>query len=288
MTETLLLLLKVSVSAIIFAIGMDATPADATYLWRRPALLARSLLAMYVVVPLAAWLMVRLLRLPPGVEIALLVLAVSAGAPLLPKKLLPIGDGTYTFSLVVTSSLLAIALVPAWLALLGPQFGSPVDLAPGRVAWLLARGFFLPLVAGMVVRGRAPAFANRFAARLIAVAGVALTGGALALLALHWSVLAAVQLPGVLILAALLVIALATGHALGGPTEDDRTTLAIACATRHLGIALIMAASIPGPRTAVLMAAYFITAAAVTVPYLKWRRGVGARVPGGPSSLGPR
>src|SRR5271165_6755745 len=49
------------------------------------------------------------------VEIALLVLAVSAGAPLLPRKLMKIGDGAYIFSLVVTSSLLAILVVPAWL-----------------------------------------------------------------------------------------------------------------------------------------------------------------------------
>jgi len=41
------------------------------------------------------------------------VLAVSAGAPLLPRKLMKIGDGAYIFSLALTSSLLAILLVPA-------------------------------------------------------------------------------------------------------------------------------------------------------------------------------
>jgi bile acid:Na+ symporter, BASS family len=62
------------------------------YLWRRPGLLLRSLLAMYVLVPLAALILVKALTLPPGVEIGLLVLAVSAGAPLLPRKLLPIRE----------------------------------------------------------------------------------------------------------------------------------------------------------------------------------------------------
>ena len=37
-----------------------------------------------------------------------------------------------------------------------------------------------------------------------------------------------------------LVIALVIGHLMGGPTEDDRTALAIACATRHIGIALVV------------------------------------------------
>ncbi len=107
MVAALLLLLKVSVMAVILAIGMDSTREDLTYLWRRPGLLLRSLLAMYVVVPLTALLFVKLLSLPPGVEVAMLVLAVSAGGLMLPRKLMGIGDGSYVFSLVVLSSLLA-------------------------------------------------------------------------------------------------------------------------------------------------------------------------------------
>ena len=76
--------------------------------------------------------LVKVLSLAPGVEIGLLVLAVSAGAPLLPRKLMKIGDGAYIFSLVVTSSLLAILLVPAWLAVLGALFDYPVSLRPDR------------------------------------------------------------------------------------------------------------------------------------------------------------
>lgn len=121
MTAILLVLLKAAVGVILFAIGMGSTLTDAIYLWRRPWLLLRSLVAMYVLVPFVALVLVKLLTLQPGVEIALLVLAVSAGAPLLPRKLLAIGDGAYTFSLVVSYSVLAIVLVPAWLALLEPQ-----------------------------------------------------------------------------------------------------------------------------------------------------------------------
>ena len=81
MAEALLLLVKISVGALILAIGMGATLADLIYVWRRPGLLLRSLLAMYVLVPLAAFLLVKAWPLAPGVKAALLVLAVSAGAP---------------------------------------------------------------------------------------------------------------------------------------------------------------------------------------------------------------
>ena len=272
MTATLLLLLKISVGIIILAIGMDSTLKDATHLWRRPGLLLRSVLAMYVLVPLAALALVKALTLAPGVEIGLLVLAVSAGAPLLPRKLLHIGDGAYIFSLVVTSSLLAIILVPAWLAVLGPQFGRPVNLDASRVGWALAKSFLLPLAAGMLIRWFFPAFAERIVNRLMAIAGLVLTACSLALLILHWDVLLDARWGGVLTLAALIAIALAIGHWLGGPTEEDRTALAIACSTRHLGIAVLIAASLPGPRTAVIIAVYILTSAAISIPYLRWRR----------------
>ena len=168
------------------------------------------------------------------------------------------------------------SLVPAWLALLGPQFGNPPNLASARVAWVLAKSFFLPLAAGMIVRRFFPAFAERVADRLMEVAGLTLTLGAVLLLGLHWQVLLQASWPGVLTLATLIVLALAIGHWLGGPTEDDRTALAIACATRHLGIAVLVATSLPGPRTAVIVAFYILTSAVISIPYLRWRRSVAA------------
>ena len=115
----ILLALKASISVLIFAIGMSATVSDVAYLWQRPALLGRSLLAMYVFVPLVAVLMALGLDLPWGTEVALVVLGICAGAPLLPRKLVKLGGNpTYIFSLIVTTSVLSIITVPAGLALL--------------------------------------------------------------------------------------------------------------------------------------------------------------------------
>jgi len=80
-TEGLLVALKVSVALLILGIGLGSTFADLLYIWRRPGLLLRSLLAMYVLVPLAAVVLVSVLPVNPAVKAALLVLAVSAGAP---------------------------------------------------------------------------------------------------------------------------------------------------------------------------------------------------------------
>lgn len=272
MTVTLLILLKLFVTVIIFGIGLDSTPRDALRLFRHPALLLRSLLAMYVLVPLAALVLVRLLELPAGVEAGLLVLAVSAGAPLLPRKLLGIGDGAYIFSLVVVSSVLAVVLVPLWLDLLVPLFPRLPHLDPHQAALVLSGSFFLPLAAGMALRWLFPKGAAWAGERLVGLAGLALTVAALALLAVNWHVAVEVRWPGVASLAALILISLVIGHLVGGPNEEDRTALAVACATRHIGIAVVVATAMPGVRTAVVISVYIAISVVVTLPYMRWRR----------------
>jgi hypothetical protein len=93
----------------------------------------------------------------------------------------------------------------------------------------------------------------------------------------HWDILLLARWSGVLTLAGLVAISLAIGHLLGGPAEDDRTALAIACATRHIGIAVLIATSVPGPRTSVLVAFYTLTSAVISIPYLRWRRASASR-----------
>ena len=277
MTLVLLVLLKITVTTIIFGIGLDSTLHDAVRLFRHPALLLRSLLAMYVLVPLAAVGLVILLPLPPGAEAGLLVLAVSSGAPLLPRKLLGIGDGAYTFSLVVVSSVLAVILVPFWLEMLGPLFPRLPRLEPERTALVLGESFFLPLLAGMAVRRFFPKLAAWTGGRVVGLAGLAMTLAALVLLAVNWHVVLEVKWQGVAALALLILMALVIGHLVGGPQEENRSALAVACATRHIGVAVAVATSLPGGRVAVVISIYIAISVAITLPYTRWRRVVADR-----------
>jgi BASS family bile acid:Na+ symporter len=277
MIVALLVVLKITVTIIIFGIGLDSTPHDAVRLFRHPALLLRSVLAMYVLVPMAAVGLVILLPLPPGAEAALLVLAVSAGAPLLPRKLLGIGDGAYTFSLVVVSAVLAVILVPLWLEMLGPLFPRLPRLAPEKTALVLGESFFLPLLAGMAVRRVFPEVAARTGGRVVGLAGLAMTLAAIALLAVNLHVVLEVKWQGIAALALLILMALVIGHLAGGPEEENRSALAVACATRHIGVAVFVATSLPGGRTAAVISIYIAVSVAITLPYTRWRRLVAAR-----------
>jgi BASS family bile acid:Na+ symporter len=107
---------------------------------------------------------------------------------------------------------------------------------------------------------------------LLAAAGLTLTVCALVLLVLHREIVLQAGWPGFLTLLAFVALAVTIGHLLGGPSAADRTTLALACGSRHVGVAVAVAASLPGPRTAVLIALYVLSSALICMPYLRWRR----------------
>ena len=271
MTMALLVVIKCSVIALLCAIGVGSTLADVTYLLRRPALLLRSLIAMYVAMPLAALAVVQTIPLRPGVRTAILVLAISAGAPLLPRKLMTLGREGYVFSLVVLSSLLAVVAVPAWLTVLGPYFAREPEVGPGAVAFLIAKACLGPLFVGMLLRPLLGERAERVSEWVLKTVGVVLIVAGVVLLALNVSLLAAAGWGALLTLAGMTAVALAIGHVLGGPDREDRTALAVSCATRHIGVAMLAASTVPGPRVVALVLAYLVSAAVVTIPYLKLR-----------------
>src|SRR5689334_8888190 len=92
------LMVKASVVMIVFSLGLRATWRQATYLFRRPSRLLRSLFSMLIVMPLVAIVLVKLLQLPPVVEMIIIVLSVSPVPPILPKRQLQAG-GTRSYAL---------------------------------------------------------------------------------------------------------------------------------------------------------------------------------------------
>ena len=96
--------------------------------------------------------------------------------------------------------------------------------------------------------------------------------GGLVLLVLGWPLLREAGWTSILVLGLLTGAALAIGHLMGGPDPEDRTALATACATRHLGIAVLVAATVPGQRTSVLVIAYLVASFLASIPYVRWRK----------------
>jgi BASS family bile acid:Na+ symporter len=281
MTDLLLQSLQVCVIALLLAIGMDSRLADLRYLLARPGLLLRSLLAMYVLVPLAALGLIRLLDLPGPLNVALFVLAIAAGAPLLPRKLLRLGHTEYVFGLVVLTSLGAVLTVPASVVLFAPMFEHAGVIGPSAVAGTLAQSFFGPLLLGIVIGWLVPRRAAWLSDRILTIAGIALTMFALALLIVNVRLLVGVGAQALAVLTLMAGIAVAIGYLCGGPHPDGRTILGVACATRHVGVAILVAASLTEPRATALVAAYVVASSIATLIFMRLRSSTAQILPSG-------
>jgi BASS family bile acid:Na+ symporter len=268
-------ILGLSVAAIVFAIALEADHGTVRSLLRRPGLLARSLIAMFVVAPIAAVLMVVLFDLRPPVEAALVLLALSPVPPVLPRKEAKAGGSAdYGVALLAIAALVAIIFVPAALEVLARAFDRPLNLPAASVARVVGTTVLVPLAAGMVVRRLAPAAAARLAGPVGTGAFVILLLAIVPVLIKIWPEMRA--LVGDFTLVAIIVavvIGLVAGHLLGGPVPGDRTVLALSTATRHPGVAIAIAtASFPDrPEVPAAILLYLLVAVVVSVPYVKWR-----------------
>jgi BASS family bile acid:Na+ symporter len=270
------LVIKASIVLMVLGLGLNATWQDALYLFRKPGLLIRSVLSMNVIMPLVAAGLVVAFDLPLAVKIALVALALSPVPPILPKKEMKAGGhAPYAIGLLVAIALLAVITVPLGVAWFSSAFDRNGEIAPGAVAKVVLTSVLAPLAVGIALRQWAPALAARIAQPVAMLGNVLLIVSALPLAVAAWPAISALFGNGtVLILAAMAVIGLVTGHLLGGPQPDDRTVLALSTASRHPAVALAVAV-VGGVESKSGLAAillYLIVSALVSLPYVIWRK----------------
>lgn len=274
--QVIALALQASIVMTVFAFGLQATLADVLYVVRRPSLLGRSLVAMFVVMPIVAVALVSGFVLRPAVEAALLALAVSPIPPLLPSKERKKGGNVaYGLGLMVIVGALSIVFVPLAVELLGRYFLRPFAMPYWTVARIIGISTILPLAAGLVGRALLPAVAERVVAPVALVAKVLLVLALLPVLLkvapAAWGLIGNGSIGAMIAFA---VAGLAAGHVLGGPDPEHSVVLALSTATRHPAIALAVAqANFPDePYLGASIILYFAVSILVGIPYLTWRQ----------------
>jgi bile acid:Na+ symporter, BASS family len=263
-----LILLKLSIALTVFAIGLQSTMSDATYLFRHPRDLVRAFVSMYVVMPLAAIALVMTFNLHPAVKIALVALSVSPVPPIFPKKAAKAGgEGDYSVGLLVATGILAVAVIPITIEIFGAIGGIPLQVPLRSIALLVFTSILAPLLLGIAVAAIVPAFATKIAKPIGIGATVVLVLCLLPVLLKSLGTIFSLIGDGTLLsFIAFALIGYFAGDFLGRPEFEKRSVLALATATRHPAIALAMAsASFPEQKLALpAILLYFIVSAIVT------------------------
>lgn len=275
LAQSLPILLNVGIVGLVFALGLNALPRDAAFLWRRPGLLLRSLFSMVVAVPVAAVLLVLVLQTPRAANIGILAMAAAPGAPFTPQKQLKLGGRLpYVYSLLVTVMFLSVVTIPLTLDVFGFVFAEDATwVTPGQVAEVALLMLVLPLVLGMLVRRTLPGLAERLAKPLVLAANLLIGAIALLVLVKSFPAIMALGARAFAAMALLALVALACGHLLGGPRPEDRTALAVASSLRHPGLAMLIAeVAFPGEPAIAVVLANILICSLVSIPYTLWQK----------------
>ena len=232
---------------------------------RNVRLVMLTLVANFVLMPLGAFALAKVLWLDEPLGVGLLLLGCAAGAPFLPKLAqlakgnLPFGVGAMVLLMVIT-----VAYLPIVLPLLLPG----VTVNPVKIAQSLVLLMLLPLAIGLFVKARYEATAARVKPPLDWLSNVSLILLIVLITVVNFDkVLQVFGTRG--ILAGLLFIALGfcIGWMLGGPGNDTRPVLALATAQRNIAAALVVGSqSFSDPKVVVMVIVVAILGLIILMP----------------------
>ncbi len=152
-TVTRLLVLIFLVSSM-SGIGLGLTLSQIFSPLRNARLVVLAVITNFIIVPLLAMGIARLLRLEQPFALGLLLLGLSAGAPFLPKVVgIAKSDGAPAVGLMIgTTIFLPVAL---------PLLIKGVQVNPWKIARFLTLLMLIPLTAGLIVKARAESIGAR-------------------------------------------------------------------------------------------------------------------------------
>jgi BASS family bile acid:Na+ symporter len=234
------------------ALGLGLTIGQIVAPLRNFRLVSLALLASFVLMPLAAFALEKLLRLDQPLGEGLLLLGTAAGAPFLPK-LAGIAKANLAFAVGLMVLLMVVTI--GYMPLVLPLLLEGVSVDPLKIARSLVFLMLLPLAAGLGVK----AISEGGAARAKPVFDVISNVSLVLLMVLIWvlnfeKILQMFGTRGILAGALFTLFGYGIGMLFGGPGIDTRRVLAFGTAQRNIAAALVVGGqNFDDPRVVVMV-----------------------------------
>jgi BASS family bile acid:Na+ symporter len=271
------ILAAITLIEMMVTIGLGVTLSDVLRVGRSWSLVARAVLANYILVPAAAGGLLLLFRANPLVAVGFLVAAACPGAPYGPPlTAMAKGNVPVSVGLMVILAGTSAILAPLLLELLLPLVAEDTQLKVSVVKMVgsLLGVQLLPLCLGVLLRRQHPALAERLRGPA-GVLSAALNFLTLAvILFVQFRLLAEVRLIGYVGMLSLLIVTMVAGALASRRTREERKSMVITTSVRNVGVSLvIVTGSFPGTAaiTSATVYALFQTIVMVLVA-LAWGR----------------
>ena len=259
----------VFVISCMLAVGLSLTARQVVAPLRNARLVTFALLANFILMPLAAIAIGRLLQLDAPLGAALLLLGAAAGAPFLPL-LAGIAKGHLAFSVGLTVLLMVLSVV--YMPLVLPLLLNGISVDPLKIATSLLLLMLLPLGVGLAVKSGLERVAVRLEPLFSTVSNLTLV----LLMALIFvtniqNILSLYGTRGVIASALFLVAGSIIGWFLGGPAAETRSVMSLGTAQRNIAAALVVAKqNFSDQRVVVMVVVIAIVGLILLFPFARW------------------
>ncbi len=280
MTEILTQVTKLAVLVFLVSsmtgIGLGLTPRQIAAPLKDARLAGAALLANFIISPLLAVGISRLLRLDEPFAVGLLLLGLAGGAPFMPK-IVGVAKGDPALAVGLMVLLMAVTTVVLPVAL--PWLIQGVRVNPWEIARFLIVLLLLPLAAGLVFKARRGAAAARLQPILERVSTLALLLMLTLIVTLHFQGVLRIFGTGAILGAVLFaLLSSLAGWLLAGKDAARRTALGLATGLRNLPAALVVAVqNFKDPEVPLMVLVTTLTGILILVPAA---RQMGKRRPG--------
>lgn len=250
-SPTGLAVINTTIGLMMFGMALDMKWADYKSILRSPKAPIIGLLAQFVLLPAATFLLTLALDLHPSIELGMILVAACPGGNL--SNLLTYlagGNAAVSVTMTAISTVIAVVMTPLNLSLWGglnpdtaPILRS-VSLEPLEVLWTIFIILGIPLLLGMWVGARHPRLVERVR-KPFKIATVVIFGAVVALaLAANWSIFIEVIGFVMLVVAGHNGTALLVGYAAGRlarlhPRDVRAVTIEVGIQNSALGLVLV-------------------------------------------------
>jgi BASS family bile acid:Na+ symporter len=232
-------------------------------------LVSLALAANFILIPIAAFGISRLLRLDEPLGVALILLGTAAGAPFLPLLArISKGDIAFSVGLMVLLMIVSVGYMP----LILPFLLKGVSVDPLKIARSLVLLMMLPLAIGLVVKAWFHSVAAKFQPQLNRVSSLALVLLMTLLLITNiQNLLSLYGTRGVLASVLFLVVSTGLGWMMGGAAASTKAVMALGTAQRNIAAALVVGGqNFTDPRVVVMVVVVAIVGLLLLMPLARF------------------
>jgi predicted Na+-dependent transporter len=209
------------------------------------SLMARGLVVNFLLVPIIAWVMTKIIPMDEIIAIGFLVASISAGAPFGPKLAqIAKSDVPFAVTMMFVLSVLTVVATPIWLSVfLGSSSISNVSINPLPLLGQILVIYILPLLIGLFVNSKCTTKAQKYRPLALKVSNLSFPIVIVGIIATNISGFQSlVGSLGIITSIISVVIYAVLGFVLGGPQIASKRSLAFNSAVRNGGLGLLLAA----------------------------------------------